>query len=75
MRKPIVAGNWKMNGRVGEAIDLAAEIKGRLGDADAVEVVLCPPFTALKSVGDLIRFSWEPGDAGWTIENVTEQIV
>ena len=79
MRKPIVAGNWKMNGRVGEAIDLAAEVKTRVGDADAVEVVLCPPFTALKPVGDLVRFSsvqlgaqdahWEPQGA-YTGEDV-----
>jgi len=73
VRKPIVAGNWKMNKSVGKAIDLAAEIKQQLGDYEAVEVVLCPPFTALKSVGDLIRFSklelgaqdvhWEPDGA------------
>jgi triosephosphate isomerase len=73
MRKPIVAGNWKMHKAVGEAIDLAAEIKGRLADDDSVEAVLCPPFTALKAVGDLIRYSnlalgaqnlfWEPQGA------------
>jgi triosephosphate isomerase len=73
MRKPIVAGNWKMHKAIGEAIDLAAEIKGRLAENDSVEVVLCPPFTALKAVGDLIRYSnlalgaqnlfWEPQGA------------
>jgi len=73
MRKPIVAGNWKMHKAVGEATDLAAEIKRRLADNDRVEVVLCPPFTALKAVGDLIRYSnlalgaqnlfWEPQGA------------
>jgi triosephosphate isomerase len=57
VRRPIVAGNWKMNKSVGEAIDLAADVKRRLEGADAVEVVLCPPFTALKAVGDLIRYS------------------
>lgn len=56
MRKPIVAGNWKMNTTVGQAIDLAAEVKRGLSGAGTVEVVLCPPFTALKSVGDLVRY-------------------
>jgi triosephosphate isomerase len=56
-RKPIVAGNWKMNKLIGPAIDLAAEVKRQLSGFDAADVVLCPPFTALKSVGDLIRFS------------------
>lgn len=57
MRRPIVAGNWKMNSSVGEAIDLAADVKRRLEETAAVDVILCPPFTALKSVGDLIRYS------------------
>jgi len=58
-RTPIVAGNWKMNLGIGEAIDLAAGVKRGMADAEIerVEVVLCPPFTALKSVGDLVRYS------------------
>jgi triosephosphate isomerase len=72
-RKQIVAGNWKMHKTVGEAVDLAAGVKRLLEEEPARDVVLCPPFTALKSVGDLIRFSaiklgaqnthWEPGGA------------
>ena len=54
MRKPIVAGNWKMNKTVAEAVDLAEAIKRDLGSCRDVEVVLCPPFTALKAVGDVI---------------------
>jgi len=57
VRKPIIAGNWKMNKSVGGAIDLAAEVKSRTVDYEPAEVVLCPPFTALKSVGDLVRYS------------------
>ena len=53
-RKPIVAGNWKMNKTVAEAIDLANAIKRDLGGCKDVDVVLCPPFTALKSVGEVI---------------------
>jgi triosephosphate isomerase len=56
-RKPIVAGNWKMHKTVGEAVDLAAGVKRLLEEQPAADVVLCPPFTALKSVGDLVRFS------------------
>lgn len=54
MRKPIVAGNWKMNKTVEEAVDLVKDITQDLADVSQVDVVLCPPFTALKSVGDVI---------------------
>jgi len=73
MRSPIVAANWKMNKSIGEAVDLAAEVKQRLAGHRAGEVILCPPFTALKPVGDLLRYSnirlgaqnmhWESGGA------------
>ncbi len=54
MRKKIVAGNWKMNKLVGEAVELATAVKRSLVDKADVEVVLCPPFTVLKVVGDII---------------------
>lgn len=54
MRKPIVAGNWKMNKSVTEAEDLAGGIKIDLAQCTEVDVVLCPPFTALKAVSDII---------------------
>ncbi len=54
MRKKIVAGNWKMNKLIGDAISLASEVKARLADKADVEVVLCPTFTALKSVGEVV---------------------
>ena len=73
MRTPIVAANWKMNKHVGEAIDVAAEVKRGVTGIEGVEPVICPPFTALKAVGDLLRFSpvklgaqnvhWESGGA------------
>jgi len=53
-RKPIVAGNWKMNKTVADAIDLAGAIKRDLADCKDVDIVLCPPFTALKAVSDVI---------------------
>jgi triosephosphate isomerase (TIM) len=54
MRKKIIAGNWKMNKTVGEAVELANAIKLDLADCTDVDVVLCPPFTATKSVSDVI---------------------
>jgi len=54
MRKTIVAGNWKMNKSTGDAEDLARGITRELGDFRDVDVVLCPPFTALKVVSEAI---------------------
>jgi triosephosphate isomerase len=54
-RRPIVAGNWKMNKTVAEALALVRELQGALGQAaDRVEVVLAPPFTALHPVGQAL---------------------
>ena len=52
MRKKIIAGNWKMNKTIAEALTLVEGIKTELAGCVEVEVVVCPPFTALKSVGD-----------------------
>ena len=54
MRRKIIAGNWKMNKSIEEAIELANGIKLDLADCTEVDVVLCPPFTALKSVSDVV---------------------
>ncbi len=54
MRKKIIAGNWKMNKTIEEAIELANGVKLDLADCKDVDVVLCPPFTALKSVSDIV---------------------
>jgi len=53
-RKKIIAGNWKMNKSISDAQDLAAGIKLELAECQEVDIVLCPPFTALKAVGDII---------------------
>lgn len=57
MRKKIIAGNWKMNKLVGEAAELASAVKQGCGTQADVEVVLCPTFTALKAVSDVIAGS------------------
>jgi len=54
MRKPIIAGNWKMYKNVAESIALTNGIKRAVYDIDNVDIVLCPPFTSLSDVKDLI---------------------
>jgi triosephosphate isomerase len=55
-RKPLIAGNWKMNLNHLEAIQLVQKVEFALdpADYDAVEVVVIPPFTALRSVQTLV---------------------
>ena len=54
MRKPILAGNWKMNKTVVDAVALVTEIKDHLLGIPGVEKVLCPPFTAVPDVARLV---------------------
>ncbi|NLM40411.1 MAG: triose-phosphate isomerase [Firmicutes bacterium] len=49
MRTPIIAGNWKMHKTVSEAVELVRKLEAELQDSP-VEVVVCPPFTALSAV-------------------------
>lgn len=49
-RKLIVAGNWKMNKTVAEALDLVRDLKLELASVKEVDIVVCPPFTALAGV-------------------------
>ena len=49
-RKLIIAGNWKMNKTVAEALSLVADLKLDLANLKEVDIVICPPFTALESV-------------------------
>ena len=49
-RKLIIAGNWKMNKTVAEALDLVQGLKRDLGSTKEVDLVVCPPFTALSEV-------------------------
>jgi len=57
MRTPIVIGNWKMNGTLGEARSLAAGIRDGLKQPVGAEMVVCPPFTALPAVGEILAQS------------------
>ncbi len=53
-RKLIIAGNWKMNKTVAEALDLVGDLKRELASVKEVDIVVCPPFTALCEVSKAI---------------------
>jgi triosephosphate isomerase (TIM) len=57
MRTPMIAGNWKMNTTIGEAVRLVQEMQPDLNSITGIEKVLCPPFISLGSVHDLIQGS------------------
>ncbi len=56
MRKPIIAGNWKLNLTTREAAQLAGALKA-FCDTDQVEVVVCPVYTALSAVAQVLKGS------------------
>ena len=56
-RRLIVAGNWKMNKTVVEALALVGDLKNELANIKDVDIVVCPPFTALCEVAKAIRDS------------------
>src|SRR5215475_7851613 len=53
-RKLIIAGNWKMNKTVAEALDLVRGLKLELANVKEVDIVVCPPFTALAGVSKAV---------------------
>jgi len=59
MRKTIIAGNWKMYKDITEAIEISNGLKRELFKLDfaAVDVVICPPFTALSEVAEVLSES------------------
>jgi len=57
MRRPIIAGNWKMHKTIAEAVALVREVKAGLVATDTVDRVVCPPFLALSAVADLLKGS------------------
>src|SRR5438132_36184 len=57
MRKPFVAGNWKMNLTKAEALALAGGLTAKAGSFWAVEVAVIPAFVHLDAVGSAIKNS------------------
>lgn len=56
MRRPIIAGNWKMYKTSSEAVELVKQLTALVSDVQSVEIAVCPPFTALQSVADVLVF-------------------
>lgn len=54
MRKPIIAGNWKMHKTIAEALDFVNAVKDRVNN-DNVEAVICAPFTLLKDLKEATK--------------------
>ncbi len=57
MRKPVIAGNWKMYKSLGEAVDTALALKPLVANANHCDVIISPVFTALKTVADRLEGS------------------
>jgi len=55
MRVPMIAGNWKMNTTVTEAVELVKEMRQGLDEIANVDKVICPPFISLAAVKELIK--------------------
>ena len=56
-RKKLIAGNWKMNKTSADGVALARDLVSAVGKQSEVEVIVCPPFTAIESVGRAIEGS------------------
>jgi triosephosphate isomerase len=74
VRRPLLVANWKMNlGRGDDALDFVRRIRHPLSRIGGVDVVLCPPFTVLAGLSEVLRSSaialgaqnmhWEDGGA------------
>ena len=57
MRRYLIAGNWKMNKTNQEAVELAGKVVPKVENIHNVDIVICPPFTALAPVYDIIKDS------------------
>jgi len=57
MRKPVIAGNWKMYKMLSQAVDTALALKPLVANANHCDVVIAPVFTALKTVADRLEGS------------------
>jgi triosephosphate isomerase len=73
MRRPLIAGNWKMYKTHLEAMRLVQQLGHELADHDfdRVEVAVCPPFTSLRTIQTLIdsdRYSFALGAQNMSVE-------
>ncbi|HEY3028481.1 MAG TPA: triose-phosphate isomerase [Pyrinomonadaceae bacterium] len=70
MRKPVIAGNWKMYKTVSESVATAQALKPLVANANHCEVVIAPVFTALKTVADRL----EGSNIGIAAQNCSTEI-
>ncbi len=56
-RKPIIAGNWKLNKTIKEAVELVTLLKRSIRETGSVDVVVCPPFTAISDLSEILMDS------------------
>ena len=57
MRRPFIAGNWKMHKTTVEALELADGLKAALADVESMDLAVCPPASALGVVSDVLAGS------------------
>jgi len=57
MRKPVIAGNWKMYKTLSESVETALALKPLVANANHCEVIIAPVFTVLKTVADRLEGS------------------
>src|SRR4029453_4565011 len=57
MRKPVIAGNWKMYKTIGDSVDTVLALKPLVANANHCESVVAPVFTSLKTVADRLEGS------------------
>jgi triosephosphate isomerase (TIM) len=53
LTRPLIVGNWKMNKSIGQAVDFVSSLKVQLKTSHDRDVVIAPPFTALRSVANV----------------------
>ncbi|MBD3393417.1 MAG: triose-phosphate isomerase [Chitinivibrionales bacterium] len=54
-RRTFIAGNWKMNTTIDEAVDLAKGVVAAVGSVTDVDVAVCPPYTNLSAVAEIVK--------------------
>lgn len=52
MRRPVIAGNWKMHKLIGDSVETAVAVKHSVSNVNHCDIVIAPVFTALRSVSD-----------------------
>jgi triosephosphate isomerase len=57
MRRPLIAGNWKMNNNCAESVKLVSQLRDMLSDSKEIDIAVAPPFTALGAVAAVLKGS------------------